>query len=318
MSKRIGMLLISIVCVALVPAWGQSALERLEDRVRQRLGQNPDAVPADDDGGPGYLGVIADDRQEAGAGVRIVKVLAGGPADQAGLKVGDLVVAIDGRRLRSMDDVAEILEGRLPDDKLRFDIRRDDERSSLDVVLGRRPARAQRLFDRLGQIEDPALISADASPDAGTSDSLGVVVDVVTPEMHVWLRLPEARGALVIAVAEDSPAEKAGLRVESVIVAVDGKAVETPRDLVRLVDRAGPGGQVKLAYYRHGKLFERKVVLVPPDEEFNLPPPAPAQPRDVDADRMTQLERRIAELEVRLAELERGLDENGPKLPKGP
>jgi len=119
----------------------------------------------------------------------------------------------------------------------------------------------------------------------------------------------------VVAVAEDSPAEIAGLRVESVIVAVNGKAVETPRDLVRLVDRAGPGAQVKLAYYRHGKLFERKVTLGPGDEEFEIPPPAPAQPRDVDADRIAQLERRIAELEVRLAELERGLEkstEGGP------
>src|SRR5207249_8846688 len=42
----------------------------------------------------GYLGVVTDDGQDKGRGVRVIEVVKGSPAEEAGLKVGDLITAI--------------------------------------------------------------------------------------------------------------------------------------------------------------------------------------------------------------------------------
>jgi membrane-associated protease RseP (regulator of RpoE activity) len=124
---------LSIVGACCLAAWAQQpglpALERLEQQV-----QSATPVPAR----PGYLGLIADDRQDQGRAIRIMEVTSGGPAAQAGLQVGDLVVAINGQPMRSMADMERVMLASPSGSELRFEVERGNERRELRVVLTER------------------------------------------------------------------------------------------------------------------------------------------------------------------------------------
>ena len=82
---------------------------------------------------------------------------------------------------------------------------------------------------------------------------LGTVVQPVTPELAAAFGLKETSGALVADVAPGSPAEKAGLAHGDVIVALDGKKVEAPRELRLKIGGLPPGTKVGLKFLRDGK-----------------------------------------------------------------
>ena len=65
-------------------------------------------------------------------------------------------------------------------------------------------------------------------------------------------RMKEAKGALISDVTADSPAEKAGLKPDDVVVGVDGRAVEDNSDLSRYIASKAPGTTVQLRVLRDG------------------------------------------------------------------
>ena len=81
---------------------------------------------------------------------------------------------------------------------------------------------------------------------------LGVAIQAVNKEMADSLGMGKARGAIVTEVQPASPAAGAGVRTGDVIVAVDGKAVATVRDLPRMIARIKAGKTAKLAVWRDG------------------------------------------------------------------
>jgi serine protease Do len=70
----------------------------------------------------------------------------------------------------------------------------------------------------------------------------------ITPEMAEWYNIPT--GLFVGGVLPDSPASKAGIRVEDIITKIDGEQVLTYGDLDRALARKKPGEKVTLALYR--------------------------------------------------------------------
>jgi S1-C subfamily serine protease len=85
----------------------------------------------------GYLGVTT---SRGGSGARVAAAVERGPAARAGLRRGDVIVSVSGRRVRDPDDLAAAVIDRQPGDRVRIEYRRDGESRSVEVVLGRRPA----------------------------------------------------------------------------------------------------------------------------------------------------------------------------------
>jgi predicted metalloprotease with PDZ domain len=88
---------------------------------------------------PGFLGMVVDDRQENGAGVRVLDCMPGGPAASSGLKAGDLITSVAGKPIRSMTDFATSLVGSKVGSALAVDVTRSTGPVSLVVTMGRRP-----------------------------------------------------------------------------------------------------------------------------------------------------------------------------------
>jgi putative serine protease PepD len=76
-------------------------------------------------------------------GVYVQDVTGGGPADKAGIKSGDVLVNVAGRRVADPSDVAEAIQGREPGDQIRVTVvHSDGTREEVPVTLARRPAKS--------------------------------------------------------------------------------------------------------------------------------------------------------------------------------
>ena len=97
---------------------------------------------------------------------------------------------------------------------------------------------------------------------------LGAIVQPVGKEIGEVFELPSPSGALVAHITPDSPAEKAGLQSGDVIVEMNGKKVDAPRDLRLMVGSLAPGTPVKLVAFRDGRkrTFEAMLTELSPRE----------------------------------------------------
>jgi serine protease Do len=90
---------------------------------------------------------------------------------------------------------------------------------------------------------------------------LGVQIQPVNAEIADSLGLKEAKGALVAEPQADGPAVAAGIKSGDAITAIDGKAVNDPRDLARRIAGYAPNTDVKVTLWRDGKQQEITVKL---------------------------------------------------------
>ncbi len=79
---------------------------------------------------------------------------------------------------------------------------------------------------------------------------MGVTIGGMTEDLAATYGLKEAKGAVVGSVTPGSPAEKAGLRPEDVVLSADGHAIENNGDLSRYIAGKAPGTTVRLELLR--------------------------------------------------------------------
>ena len=98
---------------------------------------------------------------------------------------------------------------------------------------------------------------------------LGVHAENVNKENMARYGMREARGVAVTQVVKDSPAEKAGLRKDDVIVRFEGDSVTSVRKLTRLVSEVAPDQTVKLGISRGGSEHEVAVTIAKRTDAMN-------------------------------------------------
>jgi S1-C subfamily serine protease len=85
-----------------------------------------------------YLGVSNGDTQDH-SGAVIGQIVPSGPAERAGLQRGDKITDIDGRPVKSSDDVSAAVAARKPGERAKVTVMRGGDRRTLTVDLGTRP-----------------------------------------------------------------------------------------------------------------------------------------------------------------------------------
>lgn len=152
----------------------------------------------------------------------VSEVLENSPAERAGLKGHDIIVALDGRplpRFRPQQVVATYLEReidrRQPGDIVTLAVLRDNQRLNLRVTLGDEPKiireASRQYFERLGLTVREFLYGDGVARRVKIADQSGVIVDFVKP---------------------NSPAAVGGLEVDDWIREIDGRPVRTFADAV--------------------------------------------------------------------------------------
>ena len=192
----------------------------------------------------GYLGLVANDELNRGRGIRITSVRVDGPAYDAGIKLGDLIRRVNGLPIENLNDMARTLQGLTAGAEIHVELEREGQRESVNVVLAeRRPNVAGRW------------ITVQAL--------LGVRVVTLSERIRRERQIPPRSGALVIQIEPGSPADKEGLLMGAVIVAVDSVRIETSDDLIDLVSRAEPGKTVEVSYYVGEQMYRKAYRLAP-------------------------------------------------------
>jgi serine protease Do len=145
-------------------------------------------------------------------GALVSDVNAGGPAEKAGVKPGDVVLAADDRPVQDNSDLSRYISTRAPGTTVRLKLLRDGAEKTIPVTLGTFPEESQEGED---------------SPRGGGRAQLGMTLRNLTPDLAQRLDLPRGtKGALVMDVEAGEAAESAGLQQGDVIVSVNGVAVD--------------------------------------------------------------------------------------------
>ena len=129
----------------------------------------------------------------------------------------------------------------------------------------------------------PASTAQDVVKDLMTSGTvdrgwLGVQIQPVDKDIADSLGLTGTKGALVSEAQDNSPGKAAGIKAGDVIVAVDGKTVDGPRELAKIIGNTAPGKDVEVTLWRDGKSEAVKLTLgeLPAtDKQASADQPAP-------------------------------------------
>jgi serine protease Do len=97
---------------------------------------------------------------------------------------------------------------------------------------------------------------------------LGVGIQPVTADLAAKFGVIEGEGVLVNEIFEGDPAARAGIKPGDIITKVDGKAVETPNMLSRLIATLPPGATARIEVVRDG---QRRLLPVPLSERQEMP-----------------------------------------------
>lgn len=200
----------------------------------------------------GWLGVYIQDVDRALAeslgldkpqGALIAQVEPGSPADKAGLKPGDVVVAFNGRQIVDASDLPHTVGQLKPGVSAAAEIMREGKRKTTQVQVLARPGDGE----------------GEAAAARAGQDRLGMDVAEIEPQVQDAMHLPG--GVQVQQVRPESPAAVAGIEPGDIIVQLGYNAVTDVADYERIVAELPAKTPVALRFIRRGRSIFRTITL---------------------------------------------------------
>src|SRR5216683_1704241 len=170
-----------------------------------------------------------------GSGVTVSNVVSGSPADQAGLKIGDTITSVDGKDLKTGDELVADIASRKPGSKAKLAFVRNGKKQDATVTIADR----SKLFaSRLGEEDET---QSEESPKAS---KFGIAVRNITPDLADRLSIAAGKGVVVQDVKQGSFAEDVGLNRGDVILEVNKQPVNNPDDFTKIESSLKSGQDV--------------------------------------------------------------------------
>jgi serine protease Do len=171
----------------------------------------------------------------AGTGVTVSSVVAGSPADQAGLKVGDTITSVDNKKVSKGTELVADIASRKPGSKVTLGFLRNGKTQETSVTIA---DRAKLFAARLGDDQE----NGDES--APKQSKFGVTVRKVTPEMADRLEMAGGKGVIVQDVKPGSFAEDVNLGRGDIILEVNKQPVNSEEEFARVESSLKSGQDV--------------------------------------------------------------------------
>lgn len=212
-------------------------------------------------------------KREVTGGVVVEEVTPESPAEQAGIRTGDLIVEFDGERVRSARQFTRLVQETPAGRSVPAVVLRDGQRTPLSVTPREADrARIEALEDLGGVMEGlrsrvitrpPARPAPPPPPPApppagwnvdellGRPSRIGITLGSLSPQLAEYFGATE--GVLVTSVADGSVAQKAGVRTADVITAVNEASVRTPAEVRRRIQELKEGEEFTLSVVRDRK-----------------------------------------------------------------
>lgn len=174
-------------------------------------------------------------------GAIVVDVSEGSPAEKAGLKRGDLVLAINGEEISNSQDLTNRVGAMAPGASVRLNVRRDGGPTEITVILGERPSNLTAGGETAPSEESDSML-----------EGLGMQVRPLTPEIARRLGYEDEQGVVITGIRSGSVAERAGLREGYLIQEINRQAIRSVNDFNDAMRGLEPGDNV-LFYVRAGR-----------------------------------------------------------------
>lgn len=218
----------------------------------------------------GWLGVYIEDvdselADEEGLpsaeGVYVNGVVDDSPAQEAGLKKGDVILKFNGQEARSVRRLTRLIEDTKPKTKVDIEILRDGDHRVLACEIGADDHEVWAWSDGDWDFDPPHVVVPDMPdvPSAPRAYSfslgqlsnsyIGVGLYDMSEQLAAALGATDG-GALINNVEEDSPAEKAGLKAGDVIVEIDHKKMYDTDDVRKAIQKKEDGEMVTVRVLR--------------------------------------------------------------------
>ncbi len=167
-------------------------------------------------------------------GVLVSQVFADDPADKAGIKVGDIILKVDGQAITSSRELSRMIAGLEVGKQARITILRDGKEMTRSVKLAKR--------------EDGRQV---AKAEQEKSDDLGIKVTALTKETARRLGIDEdEKGVLVTEVEPGGKGDRAGIRTADVIKEINRKHVSSLKEYKKLLGKIDSGDEFSLLIRR--------------------------------------------------------------------
>ena len=190
----------------------------------------------------GYIGVLLNPgevnqdlaqsfgRKEAG-GVLIADVQKDGPAEKAGLKSGDIIVELNGKKVQTNTGFRREVAQILPNNKAELGVFRDGKLKKVSVTVAAFP--------------DEAGAGGETGAGAGALDKIGFQVQELSKDLAERFGYEAGRGVIVAEVEPGSAAEEAGLKPGMLVLEVNRSEVNSPKQFEEALKK-GKGASVLL------------------------------------------------------------------------
>ena len=180
----------------------------------------------------GWIGVSVQDITEDIAqnlklksknGALIAEALEGEPAERAGLKTGDIVTEINGKKIKDTHELLMVIASSYVGDTISVKVLRDGKESTFRVVVAERKEESE-----LAMVKEK-------------SNDFGMILQEITPEIARHLGIARKIGVIVRQVQEGSPADESGIHPMDIILWVNKVKIYSLKDYFREIGKAKNG-----------------------------------------------------------------------------
>jgi serine protease Do len=187
----------------------------------------------------GWLGVAIQDLSSDMAeyydikskeGVFVADVFEGDPADKAGIKPKDIILEVNGRKIKTSRQLTSIVAGIHVGETAKIKILRDGNEKTVKVKIVKR---------------DETKLASRGRPKE-LAEEFGMRVSNITPEIAQRLNIAETSGVIVTGIESGSKGEAADVRVGDIIKEINRRPIEAVTDYQEILSKVDPGESVNL------------------------------------------------------------------------
>lgn len=172
-------------------------------------------------------------------GVFISEVFPDDPADQAGIKAKDIIIDVNGEKIKTSRQLTRIIAGFHVGEIIKIKVLRDGKEKTFKVKIAKREE-AERI--------------ARGTPH-NEQETFGIRVSNLTPEIARRLNLRETQGVVVTGVQADSQGEDKGIRTRDIIKEINHQSINTVDEYTDVIQKAKKGDTVTMFIKRANSGF---------------------------------------------------------------
>jgi serine protease Do len=207
----------------------------------------------------GWLGVVVQEVTrdlaqsfglERPEGALVARIVPGGPGEQAGLRLGDVILSYEGKDLPLSSALPPLVGATDPGTTVSLKVLREGKTVTIKV--------------NVGELESEQAAAAEPRAPPSSRGTHGIVVRALTPAERSRAQIVSG-GALVTEVAE-GPGREAGLLPGDILLTIAGNEIDGPARLAEVVGRLTPGRSVPVLVQRRGQPTFLALDVPPGDE----------------------------------------------------